>query len=190
MFNLSLEEEEQTFLSPPSPQVQFSRIPNSINWVKLGGVTKVKNQGKCGSCYAFAAVGMLENVVWKRTGKLYAFSEQNLVDCVTHHGCKGVHVKESLAYIKRNGIALERKYSYTGRASSCRRVPKYRIIQSLRMSPRGNEKVLKKIVSKRVTTCAINAASHGFKFYKKGVFYDPKCKKSPRKHAVCALIYY
>ena len=61
---------------------QASSIPSSIDWRDQGIVTPVKNQGRCGSCWAFSALGPVESAYAKATGVLKDFSAQQLVDCV------------------------------------------------------------------------------------------------------------
>ena len=65
-------------------------VPNSVDWIAAGAVNPIKDQGQCGSCWAFSSVGALEGA-WKiKTGTLLSFAEQQLVDCSTvNYGCGG-----------------------------------------------------------------------------------------------------
>ncbi|KAH8405047.1 hypothetical protein KR222_005639 [Zaprionus bogoriensis] len=98
--------------------------PSNVDWRAKGALTAVKNQGSCGSCWAFAAAGVLESQLFLRTRQLVPLSEQNLIDCSSrynNHGCNGGWPASALRYIKDNhGIDLERAYPYEGRNGMCR----------------------------------------------------------------------
>jgi len=66
-----------------------SQIANAINWADKGAVTPVKDQGQCGSCWAFSTTGGLEGTYFLQNGKLESFSEQQLVDCSGSYGNQG-----------------------------------------------------------------------------------------------------
>lgn len=64
--------------------------PAEIDWRKKGAVNPVKNQGHCGSCWAFSATCAVEGAHAIKTGKLLSLSEQQIVDCDQDcYGCKG-----------------------------------------------------------------------------------------------------
>ncbi len=91
-----------------------SNTADSINWVELGGVTPVKDQGQCGSCWSFSTTGSLEGAHFVATGELLSFSEQQLVDCATklNMGCNGGNPLWAFKYLKSNDAELESVYPY------------------------------------------------------------------------------
>ena len=78
-------------------------------------LTQVKDQGDCGSCWAFSATGALEGQRFKKDGLLTALSEQQLMDCswaYDNYGCNGGKVDRAFDYVANNGICAENDYSY------------------------------------------------------------------------------
>jgi len=95
--------------------------PASVDWRNSGAVTGVKNQGSCGSCWAFSTTGSVEGAYKIRYGTLYSLSEQQLVDCsLRNSGCDGGLMDYAFAYLQGTKIETEAAYPYTGRQVACK----------------------------------------------------------------------
>lgn len=94
---------------------------SDVDWSKKGKVTPVKDQGQCGSCWAFSTTGSLEGVQAIATGNLISFSEQYLVDCAKNgnYGCNGGEMTNALTYVQKNGIPTEKSYPYLAVDRKC-----------------------------------------------------------------------
>ena len=94
------------------------KLATSVDWRTQGYVTPMKDQGQCGSCWAFSATGSLEGQYFKTNGKLLSFSDQQLVDCTyvsTQDSCATGGWMDAAfdSVISKGGIQLDSTYPYT-----------------------------------------------------------------------------
>jgi cathepsin F len=111
-------------LKSKSEHFTFSenKAPESHDWRKEGAVGPVKDQGNCGSCWAFSSVGNLEGLNYLKTKKMVQFSEQQLVDCDHNgdQGCNGGLMKNAFDYLTTaGGLETESDYKYKGQDGTC-----------------------------------------------------------------------
>jgi cathepsin L len=84
-------------------------------------VTPVKNQGSCGSCWAFGTLGEVEAKHKQNTGSTVNLAEQQLVDCSTQNsGCDGGRPDWALTYLSGKSIYTTSSYAYTAKDGSCK----------------------------------------------------------------------
>ena len=114
----------------PETQIYESAIilpvtnADSVNWVTAGATTPVKDQGQCGSCWAFSSTGALEGAHWKKSGEFISFSEQQLVDCVTlAFGCGGGYQALAFRYLTSHNAHSETSYPYHAIKETCTYYP-------------------------------------------------------------------
>jgi cathepsin L len=149
--------------------------PASVDWTAKGAVTPVKNQGQCGSCWAFSTTGCVEGITFISTGQLLSLSEQQLVDCSGaegNMGCNGGLMDYAFQYIIDNGgICSESAYPYQGvdgtcQSSSCTSVATisgYTDVQA------NSDMALMTAVAQQPVSVAVEADQASFQLYSGGV---------------------
>jgi C1A family cysteine protease len=159
-----------------------SDTPTSMDWREKGVIAGVKDQGACGSCWAFSAIGALEAANAIQTGTLQTFSEQELVDCATqygNYGCGGGLMDFAYRYIIDKGICTEDDYNYTQVDGKCRAdkcTHKKGTMSKCVDVPDHNEELIKGIIAK-TGPVSIAVQAETWQFYQKGV-YDALCGDS------------
>jgi len=156
--------------------------PGKVDWREEGAVTPVKNQGQCGSCWAFSTTGSLEAAHFRLTEKLVSLSEQQLVDCSAkfhNDGCEGGLMDNAFEYIKSvGGLSTEESYPYHAKQGKCHfnkanigaTCTGYVDVKS------GDEDSLRDAVaSVGPISVAIDATEDKFMLYKDGIFVDTGC---------------
>jgi len=113
--------------SSPSlaPVKDIKDLPNEVNWVEKGAVTKVKNQGQCGSCWAFALTAQVESYAQIATEELIELSTQQVTSCTPNTlqcggtgGCKGSVTQLGFNYLQLFGATTEEDWPYVSGTTS------------------------------------------------------------------------
>lgn len=154
-------------------------LPAEVDWTTTGAVTEVKDQGQCGSCYAFSAVAALESALFLHDNKTTLnLSPQEIVDCSAsfgNQGCNGGLMDNVFKFvIARKGICRLSDYPYTAKVTPCHACDRREDsgVSAFVDVPENDELALKAAVAKTVVSVAIEADHLDFQFYKGGVF-DP-----------------
>merc|ERR1711865_786962 len=159
-------------------------INQFTDWTTKGAVTPVKNQGQCGSCWAFSTTGSAEGALAIAAGlganSLVSLSEQELVDCAGsfgNQGCNGGLMDDGFKFLEADGDSTESDYAYTGVSGTCSsskesaaaglkkgKITSFKDVESKSCSQ------LMAAVAKGPVSVAIEADQTGFQHYSTGVF--------------------
>jgi len=171
--------------------------PASLDWRTKNVLNAPKNQRACGSCWAFAAVAVLESRYAIKSGKLESFSEQQLVDCAPNPhkcggtgGCEGSDQPLAFDYMRAiGGIALETEYEYHAHDETCKDSTVNKVETGVAgfnlVEPNSVDALMEAIQSGPVT---ISVDATTWSAYGKGVFQSSDCG-AEINHAVTLVGY-
>lgn len=199
---LGVRREKLASVADPSLSLASQSLPDSMDWRQQGAVTSIKNQGQCGSCWAFSTTGALEAAHFRATGELVALSEQELIECDDRSGglddgCNGGDMVTAFGWIQSNGgLCAEALYPYrdetgfngTWRACEDGACQKRANVDSIVELESNNEAAIKTAVGTvGPVSIALEADVQGFQFYKSGIF-AASCGASPN-HGMLVIGY-
>ncbi|KAJ5076057.1 cathepsin l [Anaeramoeba ignava] len=196
--DLTNKEYQQKYLSPiqyevePMPEENIKNIGGGFNWVDHGAVTPVKDQGKCGSCWAFSTTGMIEGCTVAYGGSLISLSEQEIVDCDSgSYGCNGGWPYQAMQWVTEvGGLCSEQDYPYVGVDQSCQNSscqPVSTLTDHRQFSSEGQMEY--QLQTNGPISVSIDASGDGFKQYSSGVYTGDDCTKTKLDHAVLVVGY-
>lgn len=170
-----------------------SGAPSSIDWRSKGVVNPVRDQGQCGSCWAFSTTSNAESVWAISSGQLLDLSEEFLVDCASgagyyNMGCNGGNPDSAFKYMINNGQCSEASYPYkagtTKTAGTCQKCSSSPVHFSSCSDVLSKDQVsLKGAVAKQPVAIAIEADTRYFQSYSGGILDSAECGQN-LDHAV------
>jgi cathepsin L len=174
-------------------ELDTTNLKTNVNWVEKGAVTAVKNQGQCGSCWAFSTTGSIEGADQIAGGSLTSLSEQQLMDCSKAEGnqsCNGGLMDNAFKYVKMHALDTESSYPYTAKnGRSCKasgsgvgHISNYMDVR------RDSPEDMMAALAKGPVSIAIEADKSVFQRYTGGVITSSRCGKK-LDHGVLAVGY-
>uniref|UniRef100_A0A6B2EDP4 Putative papain family cysteine protease n=1 Tax=Phlebotomus kandelakii TaxID=1109342 RepID=A0A6B2EDP4_9DIPT len=177
----------------PIAEIPNIKVPKSFDWRDKNVVSEVKNQGNCGSCWAFSVTGNIEGLHAVKTGKLEEYSEQELLDCDTEDGaCNGGLPDNAYKAIEEiGGLELESEYPYRARKGQCvfnKTLSHVRVKGAVDL-PKNETAMQQWLLQNGPISIGINA--NAMQFYRGGVSHPwrPLCRHGSIDHGVLIVGY-
>ncbi|ETV95386.1 hypothetical protein H310_11267 [Aphanomyces invadans] len=178
-------------------EVQNIALPDEWDWRTKGGVTPVKDQGNCGSCWTFGTTGALEGQWFRKTNQTVEFSQQNLLDCSWDEGnnaCNGGLDYQAYRWIiKHGGLEPEVTYgTYKNLPGFCHfNASNALAAVTSYVNISGVQALNEALVTVGPLSVSIDATPPSFYFYSGGYYNDLNCKSGidDLDHSVVAVGY-
>jgi len=175
------------------PVLAAVMAPDSFDWRDKGAVTNVKDQGQCGSCWAFSTVGNVEGQWFLKHQQLTSLSAQELVDCdKVDEGCNGGLPDQAYDYIiKAGGLESDAKYPYTARDGKCKFDKTLVVAKISACTYIGKDEDLIKDTLFQTGPLSIGINAADMQFYSSGIDNPKKSKCNPSQldHGVLLVGY-
>jgi len=170
--------------APPLRATTHKPLPVAVDWRSKGVVSDVKDQGQCGSCWAFGTTATVESHVALATGMLPVLSPQQLVSCAPNPlecggngGCAGSIPEVAYGYVQLYGMTTEWRFPYTSysgtSASTCQwnatAAPSVVQITGYQKLPPNDYAAVMEAVA-TIGPLAINVQADGWSDYENGIF--------------------
>ena len=189
--NITGHDENPLHLASPGFQAPAKQL-----WTNSNQVTAVKNQGSCGSCWTFGAVGGLETRYQQVSGKLRNFAEQEYLDCVyegSRNGCNGGWPDDCYTYSRKNGgrLASTANYGYAAKDGSCKGSSKPDAMIAAKITGYTSVGRTEQANIEALASGSLSVAfqvTNRFQQYRGGIIQDNTCTGRPN-HAVTAVGY-
>ncbi|CAJ0940297.1 unnamed protein product, partial [Ranitomeya imitator] len=164
-------------------------LPDHVDWRESKCVTPAKNQGYCGSCWAFATVGVVESRLCIKNHNLMTLSEQQLVDCDrTDQACCGGLPIYAFTYATHTGLMKSQDYEYEGKQNDCQyNEDKAITLNVTKYYNLPDEESIVSSVALEGPVAVGFAVDHDFNMYSHGIF-DGECAEDAN-HAIIAMGY-
>ena len=188
-------EAEDIILGEWQPK-QMSQVGNYTAFNHSKYFPPTRNQGSCGSCWAFSTVGAIEaqyalnnNIT---NNSLY-LSPQQLVDCdAADNGCNGGWMDKSFNYVINSGVTLERNYPYRAVAQRCAQQNITRDVnvtafKSCNPKSCGLNNTFYNLLRQGPLSVVIDAGTREFQMYRSGIMPTTTCRNV--NHAIIAVGY-
>ncbi|XP_055585808.1 uncharacterized protein LOC129738585 isoform X2 [Uranotaenia lowii] len=183
-------EADRNHISNPMAEIDESiELPEAFDWRDLGAVSPVKNQGNCGSCWAFSVVGNIEGLHQVKTKTMEEYSEQELLDCdTTDNACQGGFMDDAYKAIEKiGGLELESEYPYLAKKQKTCHFNQSMVHVRVKGAvdlPKNETAIAQFLIANGPVSIGLNA--NAMQFYRGGISHPwrPLCSKKNLDHGV------